>query len=554
MKKYSLLLVCTWILIGGACSNFEGVVVSENNKENVDKKESRNVVVEKGLDELPKEDAEGQIEEPIEELYEALHIEEYHHENIHFDINGEKELEQRTPEDSMFPEVYTEVEGVLTFRGGPLRDSPSYGLISATEMELEEQWNYRTGVNPDWGGGAGWTGQPAIVKWDNEIKQLMNIDEKFKEKDDFVEVIQGSLDGHVYFLDLETGEETRDPIAVKNPIKGSLSIDSRGYPLLYLGDGVPQHEKFGFYIFSLIDSQLLHYIPGRDEFAYRNWGAFDGSALINRHSDSLVVGGENGVFYNIALNTDFNKEQGTIAIDPAISNMRYKVEGNDHQGVENSVAIFKNIAYFADNGGSILSINLKNNHPIWGLPLLDDTDASIVVDVVEDVPHLYTGSEVDIVGENGHAYLRKIHGLTGEVIWKKSYPAFYNPDVNGGVLATPVLGKGNMENLIVFTVARHRSANEGIMVALDRKTGEEVWSWDMEQYAWSSAVDVYDDEGNGYLVQADSAGSVHIIDGVTGKVLTTKNFDYNIEASPAIYNDSIIFASRGGLIHHVKIK
>ncbi|MGJ9385018.1 PQQ-binding-like beta-propeller repeat protein [Salipaludibacillus sp. CF4.18] len=554
MKKCCLYFVCTWILIGAACSNSDEVVVSKDNNENVDKQQSGNVIVEEGLDEPVEVDTEDQSEEPMEVLFEAIDIENYHHENIHFEVNGEKELEQRSPEDIIFPEVYTEVEGVLTFRGGPLRDSPSYGTISATEMELEEQWNFTTSANPDWGGGAGWTGQPAIVKWDNEIKQLMNIKEKFKGKDNFVEVIQGSLDGHVYFLDLETGEQTRDPIAIKNPIKGSLSIDSRGYPLLYLGDGIPQHEKFGFYIFSLIDSKLLHYIPGRDEFAYRDWGAFDGSALINRHSDSLVVGGENGVFYNVALNTDFDKEQGTIAIDPVISNMRYKIEGNDYQGIENSVAIFKNIAYFADNGGSIVSIDLENNHPVWGLPSLDDTDASIVVDEVDDTPHLYTASEVDIQGRNGNAYLRKIHGLTGEVIWEKSYPAFYNPDVNGGVLATPVLGKENMEDLIVFTIARHRSFNEGIMVALDRQTGEEKWRWHMEQYAWSSAVAVYDKAGNGFLVQADSTGNVHIIDGDTGKVLTTKNFGYNIEASPAIYNDSIIFASRGGLIHHVMIK
>ena len=33
-----------------------------------------------------------------------------------------------------------------------------------------------------------------------------------KEKDDLVEVIYACMDGYVYFLDLETGEATRDPL------------------------------------------------------------------------------------------------------------------------------------------------------------------------------------------------------------------------------------------------------------------------------------------------------------------------------------------------------
>ncbi len=51
----------------------------------------------------------------------------------------------------------------------------------------------------------------------------MNIDDKFKSKENFTEVIYASLDGKVYFLDLETGEKSRSVINVGNPIKGSLS-------------------------------------------------------------------------------------------------------------------------------------------------------------------------------------------------------------------------------------------------------------------------------------------------------------------------------------------
>ena len=84
----------------------------------------------------------------------------------------------------------------------------------------------------------------------------MNIDDKFKSKENFTEVIYASLDGKVYFLDLETGEK-RSVINVGNPIKGSLSIDSRGIPMLYVGEGINESGVTGFNIYSLIDGSSL---------------------------------------------------------------------------------------------------------------------------------------------------------------------------------------------------------------------------------------------------------------------------------------------------------
>ena len=60
--------------------------------------------------------------------------------------------------------------------------------------------------------GSGWTGQPLIVKWDDATKAIMNLYADKKTKADLVEVIYATLDGHIYFLDLEDGSRTRDPI------------------------------------------------------------------------------------------------------------------------------------------------------------------------------------------------------------------------------------------------------------------------------------------------------------------------------------------------------
>jgi len=48
---------------------------------------------------------------------------------------------------------------------------------------------------------------------------------------------------------------------------------------------------------------------------------------------------------------------------------------------------------------------------------------------------------VDLQGENGYSYVRKINALTGSLVWEKKYKCSYNADTNGGTLASPVIGK-----------------------------------------------------------------------------------------------------------------
>lgn len=459
-------------------------------------------------------------------------------------------------EPQYFPEQYSEIQGVLTFRGNHLRNSPSYGNPMINEATLEEIWSFSTATSPEWGGGAGWTGQPAIIHWEPEVRQMMNIYDEFKQKD-LVEVIQASLDGNVYFFDLETGKQTRPHITNGNPIKGSVSVDSRGYPLLYVGEGIPEKESIGFNLYSLIDHTLLFHENGIDPFAYRGWGATDGSALFNRKHDTLLLGGENGLIYNYKLNTVFNKKAQTITIDPTVVKYRYAIDGNTgnpYQGIESSVAAYDDLLMFADNGGSLQALDLKTMEPLWALPQKDDTDSTPVVDIVGNTPFIFTGTEVDNIGKNGSSYLRKINGLNGKVMWEREYPAFYHKEVNGGVLATPVTGKQDINNLVIYTIARVEKMNAGLMLALNKETGEEVWSWEMPIYSWSSPIDIYTTEGKGYLLQGDAAGNLHLLDALDGTVLYKLGLGSNIESSPAIYEDIMVVPTRGGQIIGIQLK
>ncbi|MCY6371327.1 PQQ-binding-like beta-propeller repeat protein [Clostridium ganghwense] len=471
-------------------------------------------------------------------------------------LDNKKIKEVKSNNFKIFPRKYSDIDGILTFRGNNLRNTAAFGTAQIDKKNLKVIWSFQTSSGT-WGGGAGWTGQASIIKWTEDTKKIMNLKQEFKNKKEFVEVVYASLDGNIYFIDLETGKKTRNPISIHNPIKGSVALDPRGYPLLYVGQGIPEKGEIGYRIFSLIDGKELYFIKGKDSQAFRSWGAFDGSPLINREDDTMILGGENGLLYNIKLNTKFDKENKKISIKPEVLKYRYKIKGDSHQGIENSVAVYKNLAYFADNGGGIQCVNLQTMRPVWTFDGKDDTDSTITIEEDDNIPYIYTANEVDKQGAKGITYLKKINGITGKEIFEKQYHAMSllgDKPVNGGALATNVIGKGDIKKQVIFTIARYKQFNSGLMVALDKKTGEEIWKYEMPNYAWSSPVDIYDRNGKGYLIQGDSTGDLSLIEGKTGKVLNSINLGTNIESSPAVYNNILVVATRWGKIYGVKIE
>ena len=76
----------------------------------------------------------------------------------------------------------------------------------------------------------------------------------------------------------------------------------------------------------------------------------------------------------------------------------------------------------------------------------------------------------------------------------------------------------------------------------------------MKRYAWSSPVAVYDDQQRAYLIQCDSVGNMFLIDGATGSVLDSVFFDANIEATPAVFGNTVVVGTRGQEICGVEIQ
>ena len=105
---------------------------------------------------------------------------------------------------------YTDMRGVITFRGNNYRNGASYGTADLKEKKVSVVWKKTSSAlqAPDgevWTG-SGWTGQPLIVTWPKETRKIMNMESWAKEADSLTEVIYATMDGHVYFFELETGK------------------------------------------------------------------------------------------------------------------------------------------------------------------------------------------------------------------------------------------------------------------------------------------------------------------------------------------------------------
>ena len=71
---------------------------------------------------------------------------------------------------------------------------------------------------------------------------------------------------------------------------------------------------------------------------------------------------------------------------------------------------------------------------------------------------------------------------------------------------------------------------------------------------WSSPVAVYDAKGDGYIIQCDSDGNMFLIDGRTGVLKSTVNLGKNIEASPAVFGNTIVVGTRGKKIYGIVLE
>ena len=470
----------------------------------------------------------------------------------------------------------SDIQGLVTFRGNYTRTKSFAGAPELTKEKFSEKtWTYNTGKilksnGVDYWSGNGWTGQPLVIRWSKSTRAVMNMYDTFKDKEGLVEVIYPGMDGNIRFLDMETGEETRPVINVGMTFKGTASLYPDGKtPLLFCGSGDAQTGPFGenvsqrFYIYSLIDGSLLYEGGFNDSFAPRVWHAYDSSPIIDPVTDTLIYPGENGVIYTMKLNTVYDEEAGIINIFP--SDMvkfsfdipdKYK-EGGVLWGSECSGAVWNGYLFIGDNGGSVYCLDLNTMKMVWINDVGEDINASPIFETDGGNHYLYIATTLKY-GYNAHnmgtAAIYKLNAVTGEIIWKKPYEVHTVKGYAGGVLSTGALGSGLVSDWIFYSVSKTPGLEEGYIVALDKYTGEEKWRKSLDMYSWSSTVFFTSENGKNYLIQGCQNGDLLLMDAKTGDTLDKLNFGSGIEATPALYGNRLVLATRSERIIGVKIE
>lgn len=450
---------------------------------------------------------------------------------------------------SSLRDLYADAPGIFMFRGSSRRDMPFTGKLDKAPTSIDVDWSFETRMDSKWGGGSGWTGQPVYVNWPDSLvaqfKQQGNVTSDFSNQ----EIMVGSLAGRIYFIDFATGRASRPDINVTNPIKGAISLDPTLNGNLYVGHGINNGTPFGAITINLFKHAITHQF-GRDAKAPRSWGAYDSNAV--RVGQFVFRAGENGTFYKWYISDD-----GTPVLHSTLRFTRHGVG----PGIESSPAVYRNYAYFGDNGGNVLCVNLDTMRPVWFFDNHDDTDASPVLAVEGGKPYLYVSNEVDKQGA-GKAYFTKLDALTGEKVWDTAFDAcskvissaLRTSHFDGGFYSSPLPGTGDCPDLIFSTVVLNSNSQNGAVVAIDRKTGHVVWQTPLKRYAWSSPIAFTDKSGKMYLMAADTVGNVFIMDARTGNVLIKKCIGANFESSPIVVGNSVVVGSRGNRILRFSIK
>lgn len=477
---------------------------------------------------------------------------------------------------------YTSVKGITTFAGNNYRSGFSYGTARVTMQTMEQVWSFAVGSANGFAGAA-WTGQPLVVTWEGQTLKTLGVRDEFKNKDSLTEVILCAADGNIYFYELETGNRTREAITIGAPMFGTPTLDPRGIPMLYIGQGTqsePNTNRSVTYAVNLCSNTSRTIVSGKDYTSRRaDWGAFDSSPLII--DDTLIWPGENGVLYLIELHTSYNAETGDLSINPG-DRIKYRYNGTGYAGTtqagkrafgfESSVAAFRNYLYLTDNGGYLQCVDLNTLKLKFVTDAGGDCDATPVLE--EDgnagTVYVYTVSQTDqqdpaLQNGYGYCYVRKINALTGEIVWEnKQFVQILDPitgkSMKGGGKATPHIGHGTIGDLLIcsFYGLTVQTTDEegntaygfgGKIIAYDRSNGSVRWEIVQTGKAdyVSSPLVVYNSRGDAYLIACDRDGILRLYDAARpgDNSLFALHLGERIDATPVAYNNYIVVATSG---------
>lgn len=423
------------------------------------------------------------------------------------------------------------VAGLLTFRGNPTRSYHGSGPVPAAP---QIEWSFPAGgsmCSPSTVGtettvwcGTGWTGQPAV--WERDGSTL---------------VAFGAYDRAVHLLDAETGERVVGDFVTGDIIKGSVTVDPDGYPLVYSGSRDNHFRVLAFDRAELTELWRL----SADAVSPVRWNDdWDGAALVI--DDYLFEGGENSNIHIVKLNRAYD-DDGLVTVDPELvfaapgwdDELIAAVGGN--VSIETSVAISGNTLWFANSGGLVQGWDITDladgvdPERVFRWWAGDDIDATITID---DEGMLYVAAEY----ERANARAAEVGQLVKLDPTEPDDPVVWSIDDRGtlpaGFWASPAV----VDDVVIA------STDGGRLLDVDRYSGEIRWEKRLPGPLWSSQVVV-----DGVLLQGDCAGVLHAYDLADTTVeppeLWSVHLGGCIESTPAVWDGRIFVGTRGGRLH-----
>ena len=358
-----------------------------------------------------------------------------------------------------------------------------------------------------------------------------------------MEVRFGAYDHGIHVVNARTGKPVKEPFRTGDIVKGTVTSDPDGFPLLYAGS---RDDAFRILALdrgqSITELWSLHANSAPNPVWNNDW---DGSALVIE--DHLLLGGENSWFYVVKLNRAYDGE-GKVTVAPEIRVMvpgyddeLFSVLGDQQVSIENSVAFRNGVAYFANGGGLVQGWDVskvlaggERHERVFRFWAGDDIDASIVID---ERGFLYVGSEF----ERGNARSSEVGQLMKLDPRKPKDPLIWSLAIEGGgVWATPAL---HGRSLYVPT-------NTGRILAVNRRTGEIRWEIQLPGPTWSSPA-VVDD----VMIVGDCAGVLHAYDVRQARrppeELWAVELEGCIESTPAVWKGMVYVGTRGGAVYGI---
>ena len=461
--------------------------------------------------------------------------------------------------------------GVMTFRGDNFRRNAAIGTLSAAPTDLVIMWEVEggslRGASQTYYG-YGWPGQPAIARWSTQVRASSNLYDSKQEKKALKEVIIAGLDGNIRFLDLQDGSLTRNSIKLGYPMRGTPSLDTRGAPFMTVGQFARKLKnkqgRIGLRQYNLYSQKELKLIDGLDGKSHRplnDIGSFNTSALIDRISDTVIAIGSNGALYLESLSSNFDFKAGVYQVSPSITMMTSKAQGQKNtalMAVESSPAAYDKYVYYADMGGVLRCVDTNSLQPVWAVDTGDSVMAAVALDLTaERELNLYTANMLNNRKKgDSQIQIRKLDALSGKELWCTEVGVYKGKkdkdDV--GAKASPVIGQKGLNDLVYYTVTGLSeegrtpfglSEEQAVVIALNKATGSIVWSFGLESRSESSPVAVYDTDGRGWIIQCEQNGTIHLLDGLTGKEINSLKVNGEIEASPAVYSNVMVVGTTG---------